>query len=83
MTGGRTPQTLHRHVSSGSSFDAIPLQQTIGLGKADLIALLEIHWPKSGQTQVLRDIATNQTIELTELTDEIPKLDRKAIPAPE
>ena len=39
VTAGETPLTIHRHVSSGSSFGANPLQQTIGLAKADRVAL--------------------------------------------
>ena len=38
VTGGERPLTIHRHVSSGSSFGANPLEQTIGLGKADRVA---------------------------------------------
>ena len=67
MTAGDKPLTIHRHVSSGSSFGANPLEQTIGLGKADRIAELEVHWPTSGTTQVFRDLAVNQAIEVTEL----------------
>ena len=66
VTAGEKPLTVHRHVSSGSSFGANPLQQTIGLAKAERVALLEIHWPTSGTTQVFRDIAVNQAIEVTE-----------------
>ncbi|MCU0709735.1 MAG: VCBS repeat-containing protein, partial [Pirellula sp.] len=33
-TMGSTPQTIYRHISSGSSFGANPLEQTIGLGAA-------------------------------------------------
>ncbi len=67
VTAGEKPLTIHRHVSSGSSFGANPLQQTIGLAKAERVAVLEIHWPTSGTTQVFRDIAANQAIEVTEL----------------
>ena len=48
VTAGENPITIHRHVSSGSSFGANPLQQTIGLAKAQRVALLEVHWPTSG-----------------------------------
>ena len=34
VTAGEQPMTVHRHVSSGSSFGGNPLRQTIGLGKA-------------------------------------------------
>jgi hypothetical protein len=74
--------TVHRHISSGSSFGANPLQQTIGLGKADKVETLEIHWPTSGTTQVFRDIAVNQAIEITEFAESYRKLDWKPIPLP-
>ena len=64
------------------SWGANPLQQHIGLAKADRVAMLEIHWPTSGTTQVFRDIAADQAIEVTELAKDYKKLDRKPIPEP-
>jgi FG-GAP-like repeat/ASPIC and UnbV len=80
VTVGEKPLTVHRHVSSGSSFGANPLQQTIGLAKADRIAELEIRWPTSGTTQVFRDLAVNQAVEVTEFAQDFRKLDWKPIP---
>jgi hypothetical protein len=74
VTAGEKPLTVHRHVSTGSSFGANPLQQTIGLGGADRVALLEISWPTSGTTQVFKDIAADQAIEVTELAGDYRKL---------
>jgi hypothetical protein len=71
------PHSIHRHVSSGSSFGASPLQQTIGLAQAKRIAVLEIQWPTSGTTQVFRDIAADQAIEITELVESYRRLDWK------
>jgi hypothetical protein len=82
VTAGEAPLTVQRHVSSGSSFGANPLQQTIGLGKTERVALLEIHWPTSGTTQVFHDVAVNQAIEVTELAADYRKLDWKPIPWP-
>jgi len=62
-------QTVHRHVSTGSSFGANPLEQTIGLGSAKRIATLEIRWPTSGTTQVFQDVPIDQRIEITEFAD--------------
>jgi hypothetical protein len=81
LTAGETPQTVYRHVSSGSSFGANPLQQTIGLAKADRVAILEIHWPTSGTTQVFRDIAADQAIEVTEFAVTYRALHWKPVPA--
>jgi hypothetical protein len=83
VTAGAHPLTVHRHVSSGSSFGANPLQQTLGLAKADRIALLEITWPTSGTTQVFRDVPVNQAIEITEFAENYRKLNWKALPAPQ
>ncbi len=82
VTAGEKPLTVRRHVSSGSSFGANPLQQTIGLAGADRVALLEITWPTSGTTQVFRDIAADQAIEVTEFADSYRPLAWKPIPSP-
>jgi ASPIC and UnbV len=83
VTAGKEPVTIHRHVSSGSSFGANPLRQTIGLAKANRVALLQIDWPTSGTTQVFRDIPGDQTIEITELETGFKTLPTRAIPLPE
>ena len=80
VTAGAEPVTVHRHVSSGSSWGANALQQTIGLAKLKDVALLEIHWPTSGTTQTFRDIAADQAIDVTEFAKEYRKLDWPAIP---
>jgi hypothetical protein len=82
VTAGDEPLTVHRHVSSGSSWGANPLEQHIGLGKAEKIALLEVHWPTSRTTQVFRDIPADQAIEVTESAKDYRKLDWKPIPGP-
>ncbi len=68
------PLTVHRHISSGSSFGGNPLEQTIGLGLAKRIATLEVHWPTSQTTQVFRDVDVNQAIEITEFETAYKKL---------
>jgi hypothetical protein len=69
VTAGKKPLTVHRHVSSGSSFGANPLEQVIGLGKADRVDVLEVYWPTSRTTQRFRDIAVNQGVEITEFRE--------------
>ena len=83
VTAGDRPLTVHRHVSSGSSFGANPLRQTIGLAGAKRIDLLQIDWPTSGTTQVFRNIAADQAIEVTELAKDYRTLSQKPIPLPE
>jgi hypothetical protein len=82
VTAGDRSMTVRREVSSGSSFGANPLQQTIGLSRSDRIALLEIHWPTSGTTQIFRDVAADQAIEVTELAESYRPLGWKPLPQP-
>jgi hypothetical protein len=83
VTEGGEPLVIYRQISSGSSFGANPLRQTIGLGKADRVALLQVDWPTSATTQVFRDLAVNQSIEIIEGTTQMRTLTIKAIPLPE
>jgi hypothetical protein len=82
VTAGEHPLTVYRYVTSGSSFGANPLEQTIGVAKADRIALLEIYWPTSGTTQTFRDLPVNQFIEVTEFASDYRKRDFKPISLP-
>jgi hypothetical protein len=66
VTAGPNPQTIYRTVCSGSSFGANPLEQLIGLGKADRVALVEVTWPTSNTTQTFRDVNANRALEITE-----------------
>ncbi|HWB10753.1 MAG TPA: CRTAC1 family protein [Pirellulales bacterium] len=79
MTSGTSPLTVCRHVSSGSSFGANPLEQTIGLGQATRIESLEVYWPTSGTTQVFRDLAADRAVRVTEFANDYEVLDRKPI----
>lgn len=82
VTAGKEPLTVYRHVSSGSSFGANPLQQTLGLGKARSLALVEVWWPTSRTTQVFWDVSFNQAIEVTEGAADYRKLNWTRIPLP-
>lgn len=75
VTAGPNPMTIYRTVSPGSSFGANPLQQTIGLGKGEKVAELEVYWPKTKAAQVFKEIAVNQAIEVTENSADYRKLD--------
>ncbi len=82
VTAGENPQTFYRWVSSGSSFGANPLEQEIGLGKADRIEVMEVYWPTSRTTQTFRDLSINQFIEVTEFASEYRKRELKPISLP-
>ncbi len=79
---GEKPLTVHRHISSGSSFGGNPLQQTIGMGDSKKIATLEVHWPTSQTTQVFHDVDLNQAIEITEGEAGFQKLSWTAVAVP-
>jgi tetratricopeptide (TPR) repeat protein len=64
--GGGGAPLRYREVTSGGSFGASTLTQSIGLGKATRIDKLEIWWPASGSWQTFRDVAVNQWIEIRE-----------------
>ena len=82
VTAGPDPLTVYRHVGSGSSFGANPLEQTLGLGKATKVARLEVYWPTSGTTQVFADVAADQFLEITEFAPAPRVLNHKRIPLP-
>jgi hypothetical protein len=82
VTAAAQPLTVHRHVSSGSSFGGNPLQQHIGLGKANSVATLEVYWPTSQTTQVFHDVGVNQAIEITEFAKDYRKLNWTPVPMP-
>jgi tetratricopeptide (TPR) repeat protein len=63
----------YRVVTSGGSFGASSLTQSIGLGRAGRVKELEIYWPTSNTRQVFRDVAVNQFIEIKELQKEYAK----------
>jgi hypothetical protein len=79
---GIQPLSIHRHITTGSSFGANPLEQTIGLADATKLARLEIHWPTSGQTQVFHDVAADQSIEIVEFATSYTRLESKPIALP-
>lgn len=64
-----TLRTIHSHVTSGGSFGANPLRQTIGLGRADRATSVEVHWPTSGVTQRFEDLPAGHLVRITEGTD--------------
>lgn len=61
-----TTRSVYRHVNSGGSFGCNPLRQTIGLGKAATVQLLEVYWPTTAKTQKFHDLAVDQFIQIVE-----------------
>ncbi|HMB70191.1 MAG TPA: CRTAC1 family protein [bacterium] len=62
-------RSVYRDVTSGGSFGAAPLRQTLGLGRASVVDRLEIFWPVTGETQILEDVPGGQVIRVTEGRD--------------
>ncbi len=82
VTAGDKPLTVHRHISSGSSFGGNPLQQTIGLGPAGGPVTVEVFWPTSRTTQVFQNVSPDQAIEVTEFAKDYRKLNWTRVPVP-
>jgi hypothetical protein len=80
VVASAAPNTFYRHVTSGSSFGANTLQQTIGIGKAEKISTLEVHWPTSKTTQVFHNVPIDQAIEITEFEPAYRRLNWTCIP---
>ena len=70
-------RSIYKHVNSGGSFGANPLRQTIGLGRAARIEMLQVHWPKTGLSQTFHNVSTDQSIQITEGEDEFKPLKLK------
>jgi hypothetical protein len=59
-------RSVYRHVNSGGTFGGNPLRQTLGLGKASRIEVLEIFWPTTGLTQTFTDVPVDQIVRIVE-----------------
>jgi len=57
---------VYAFVGTNSSFGGNSLQQEIGLGKATRIVELEIFWPKTGKTQMFRQVPLDSVISIEE-----------------
>ena len=61
-----TRRSIYRHVNSGGTFGGNPLRQTLGLGKATRIEVLDVFWPTTGLTQTFTDVPVDQVIRIVE-----------------
>ena len=59
-------RSIYRHVNSGGSFGANPLEQHIGVGRATTIRKLEVYWPKTGNTDTRENVDVNQRLIVNE-----------------
>jgi len=64
-------RSIHRTVSSGSSFGANPLRQTVGLGSSGMIDELVIQWPSSDVAQSVTGLKGGAFYRITEGEDPV------------
>jgi len=79
ITEHGTRRSIYRHVNSGGSFGANPLRQTLGLGQASRLDVLEVYWPTTDLTQTFHDVPLDQTIQIVEGEDSFTTLELKRI----
>lgn len=72
-------RSIFRHVTSGGSFGANPLRQTIGLGSASVVSHLNVYWPTTGMTQSFHTISADQAIQIVEGQDNYTTLKLKRL----
>ncbi len=65
---------VYREVNSGGSFGSSPLRREIGIGKAAVIDEITVKWPASRTVQILKNVAADQLIKITEGKDGFEKL---------
>ncbi len=66
LVDGPEPRQICRMISSGSSFGANTLEESVGLGSATGIRSLEVHWPATNTTQVLQEVPVDCLITVVE-----------------
>jgi hypothetical protein len=65
QTGSGT-RDIYKTVNSGGSFGSSPLRQQLGLGQAKSIDRVEIFWPVTGQTQIVRGVEMDRFHRISE-----------------
>ena len=69
VRGASGERTIHRTVGSGASFGASPFRLEVGLGDATAIERVEIFWPVTGHTDLLRGLAVDRAYHVREGTE--------------
>ncbi len=80
MASDGNRRSVYSTVSNGSSFGGSTLTQEIGLGKAQKIESLEVHWPASEIRQVFRDVPIDTHLRVIEGEDEYEVIDLPVVP---
>ena len=75
---GSVEYSLYRWVGSGGSFGGNPLRQFWGLGRAERIARLVVHWPASDLEQIFEDVPMDAIIKVVEGKEQFEQLELKS-----
>jgi hypothetical protein len=75
ITDGGRKRSIHRWVTSGGSFGASPLRQSIGLAGATVVDRIEIYWPTSDTTQTFTAVPAGRIYRVVEGTDAIEEIE--------
>jgi len=62
-------RSIYKTVGTGASFGASPLRQEIGLGMAKNIRAVEIFWPATGKTEIVRGLMLDHFYKIREGDD--------------
>jgi hypothetical protein len=82
LGGEEGEREIHRTVCTGGSFGSSTLRQEIGLGRSREIKRVEIYWPVSGTTQVIKDLYINQFYRIREGERSAEKMDLQSFKWP-
>jgi hypothetical protein len=74
LTDGGQRRSIHRWVTSGGSFGASPLRQSIGLGDAATVERIEVYWPTSDTTQTFTAVAVDRLYRVVEGQESVEEL---------
>jgi hypothetical protein len=74
--------SVYRTIGNNSSFGGNSLVESIGLLDATRVTELTVSWPTSKSTQTFRDLAADQSIEITEGSDEFKVLHTPVVTVP-
>jgi hypothetical protein len=75
-------RSVHQTVGQHGSFGNSPLELHLGLGTAERVEVLEVHWPRTGATQVFRAVPARKRARIVEGEDELVLEDVVAVPFP-
>ena len=67
---------LWRWVGTGGSFGCNTLRVHLGLGRAERVAKLELHWPASDTTQTFTDVQPGATLTIVEGASTFTRVER-------